>query len=126
MALRLAEHAEQDRPRERLWAVGPAALTAQELLAILLGTGCAHGGGRAARAGGRLPAPPRRASLGGVGADPWGGTQQGRARGGGAGAGTPGGGRNGAPARADPRAHGRAALLRCQAARPRGRGVPRA
>src|SRR5436309_2405344 len=40
MALRLAEHAEQDRPRERLWAVGPAALTAQELLAILLGTGC--------------------------------------------------------------------------------------
>src|SRR5256885_5811377 len=41
MALRLAEHAEQDRPRERLWAVGPAALTAQELLAIVLGTGCA-------------------------------------------------------------------------------------
>src|SRR3989442_6346933 len=41
MALRLAEPAEQDRPRERLWAVGPAALTAQELLAIVLGTGCA-------------------------------------------------------------------------------------
>ena len=41
MPLRLAEHAEHDRPRERLWAVGPAALTGQELLAILLGTGCA-------------------------------------------------------------------------------------
>lgn len=41
MPLRLAEHPERDRPRERLWAVGPAALTAQELLAILLGTGCA-------------------------------------------------------------------------------------
>src|SRR5438132_13904337 len=41
MPLRLAEHPEHDRPRERLWAVGPAALTGQELLAILLGTGCA-------------------------------------------------------------------------------------
>ena len=41
MPLRLAEHPAQDRPRERLWAVGPAALTGQELLAILLGTGCA-------------------------------------------------------------------------------------
>src|SRR5207237_153108 len=29
-----------DRRRERLWSVGPAALTGQELLAILLGTGC--------------------------------------------------------------------------------------
>jgi DNA repair protein RadC len=28
-----------DRPRERLWALGPAALTTAELLAILLGTG---------------------------------------------------------------------------------------
>jgi DNA repair protein RadC len=28
-----------DLPRERLWALGPAALTARELLAILLGTG---------------------------------------------------------------------------------------
>jgi DNA repair protein RadC len=28
-----------ERPRERLWSVGPAALTAVELLAILLGTG---------------------------------------------------------------------------------------
>jgi DNA repair protein RadC len=40
MPLRLAEHPEHDRPRERLWAVGPAALTGQELLAVLLGTGC--------------------------------------------------------------------------------------
>jgi DNA repair protein RadC len=36
-------HAE--RPRERLWALGPAALTSVELLAILLGTGT---GGRTA------------------------------------------------------------------------------
>ena len=28
-----------DRPRERFWAVGPSALTGQELLAIVLGTG---------------------------------------------------------------------------------------
>src|SRR3989449_3164491 len=41
MPLRLAEHPAQGRPGERLWAVGPAALTGQELLAILLGTGCA-------------------------------------------------------------------------------------
>jgi len=41
MSLRLSEHQERDRPRERLWAVGPAALTARELLAIVLGTGCA-------------------------------------------------------------------------------------
>jgi DNA repair protein RadC len=40
MALRLAEQPLRDRPRERLWAVGPAALTGQELLAIVLGTGC--------------------------------------------------------------------------------------
>ncbi len=40
MPLRLSEHPERDRPRERLWAVGPAALTGQELLAIVLGTGC--------------------------------------------------------------------------------------
>jgi len=39
MLLRLAEQAADDRPRERLWALGPAALTRQELLAILLGTG---------------------------------------------------------------------------------------
>ena len=41
MPLRLAEHPAHDRPRERLWSVGPAALTGQELLAILLGTGSA-------------------------------------------------------------------------------------
>jgi len=41
MPLRLSEHAAPDRPRERFWSVGPGALTAQELLAILLGTGCA-------------------------------------------------------------------------------------
>src|SRR5881396_2005299 len=40
MPLRLSEHPERDRPRERLWSVCPAALTGQELLAILLGTGC--------------------------------------------------------------------------------------
>lgn len=28
-----------DRPRERLWALGPAALSARELVAVLLGTG---------------------------------------------------------------------------------------
>ena len=39
MSLRLSEHLQQDRPRERFWAVGPGALTGQELLAILLGTG---------------------------------------------------------------------------------------
>src|SRR3989442_3370194 len=39
MPLRLSEHLERDGPRERFWAVGPGALTAQELLAILLGTG---------------------------------------------------------------------------------------
>lgn len=31
-----------DRPRERLWRLGAASLTAPELLAILLGTGDAH------------------------------------------------------------------------------------
>ena len=39
MPLRLSEHLECARPRERFWAVGPGALTTQELLAILLGTG---------------------------------------------------------------------------------------
>lgn len=39
MPLRLSEHLERDRPRERLWRLGSPALTAQELLAILLGTG---------------------------------------------------------------------------------------
>jgi DNA repair protein RadC len=41
MTLRLSERPETDRPRERLWTVGPGALTGVELLAILLGTGCA-------------------------------------------------------------------------------------
>lgn len=41
MPLRLAEHPVHDRPRERLWLHGAAALTGQELLAVLLGTGCA-------------------------------------------------------------------------------------
>jgi len=40
MALRLSEHPPRERPRERLWAIGAAALTGQELLAIVLGTGC--------------------------------------------------------------------------------------
>src|SRR2546430_8767560 len=74
MPLRLAEHPEHDRPRERLWAVGPAALTGHELLAILLGTGCAGrdalvvAGGLPARVGGSLPRlrsrpPPRVARI---------------------------------------------------------------
>ena len=42
MMLRLAEQPARDRPRERLWALGAAALTAQELVAILLGTGDAR------------------------------------------------------------------------------------
>jgi DNA repair protein RadC len=37
--LHLAESPPDDRPRERLRALGPGALTAAELLAILLGTG---------------------------------------------------------------------------------------
>src|SRR5437867_9068595 len=41
MSLRLSEHPERDRPAGRVRSVGPAALTAQELLAILLGTGYA-------------------------------------------------------------------------------------
>jgi DNA repair protein RadC len=36
MPLLLADH---DRPRERLWRLGPVALNARELLAVLLGTG---------------------------------------------------------------------------------------
>lgn len=46
-----------DRPRERLWALGPGALTGAELLAILLGTGGPDGS--APEIGARL--------LGGVG-----------------------------------------------------------
>ena len=50
MPLRLSEQPEQDRPRERFWALGAAALTGQELLAILLGTGT-HGRDALALAG---------------------------------------------------------------------------
>jgi len=37
--VRISETRAQDRPRERLFALGPAALTTAELLAILIGTG---------------------------------------------------------------------------------------
>ena len=43
MALPFSTLREADRPRERLWSLGPSALTTAELLAILLGTG---GGGQ--------------------------------------------------------------------------------
>jgi DNA repair protein RadC len=43
MALPLSTLPDTERPRERLWCLGPAALTTAELLAILLGTG---GGGQ--------------------------------------------------------------------------------
>src|SRR5215212_1150760 len=39
MALSISTLQNADRPRERLWLLGPAALTTAELLAILLGTG---------------------------------------------------------------------------------------
>jgi DNA repair protein RadC len=42
MALPVSTLPDIDRPRERLWSLGPAALTTAELLAIVLGTG---GGG---------------------------------------------------------------------------------
>jgi len=35
----LATLSDTDRPRERLWSLGPAALTTAELLAVLIGTG---------------------------------------------------------------------------------------
>jgi DNA repair protein RadC len=41
-AARLGETRPHDRPRERLRALGPGALTAVELLAILLGTGTSN------------------------------------------------------------------------------------
>lgn len=44
MRTHLADH---DLPRERLWRLGPGALTAPELLAILLGTGDTHHDARA-------------------------------------------------------------------------------
>jgi DNA repair protein RadC len=43
MALPVSLLPDIDRPRERLWALGPTALTTAELLAIVLGTG---GGGQ--------------------------------------------------------------------------------
>jgi DNA repair protein RadC len=39
MAVALTPPPSDERPRERLWTLGPAALTAGELLAVLLGTG---------------------------------------------------------------------------------------
>jgi DNA repair protein RadC len=42
MALPVSTLRQEDRPRERLWSLGPSALTTAELLAIVLGTG---GGG---------------------------------------------------------------------------------
>ncbi len=39
MAVALTPPLPDERPRERLWTLGPAALTAGELLALLLGTG---------------------------------------------------------------------------------------
>jgi DNA repair protein RadC len=39
MSFRIAETPSRDRPRERLFALGAAALTTAELLAILIGTG---------------------------------------------------------------------------------------
>lgn len=42
-SLRIAESALPDRPRERLFALGPAALTVAELVAILIGTGTSRG-----------------------------------------------------------------------------------
>jgi DNA repair protein RadC len=43
VALPVSTLPDADRPRERLWSLGPAALTTAELLAIVLGTG---GGGQ--------------------------------------------------------------------------------
>src|SRR5215208_2058116 len=39
MVLPVSTIPEADRPRERLWSLGPSALTTAELLAIVLGTG---------------------------------------------------------------------------------------
>ncbi len=39
MQIQVSSLAEAERPRERLWALGPSALTTAELLAILIGTG---------------------------------------------------------------------------------------
>jgi DNA repair protein RadC len=52
MSLFLPAVPDADRPRERLWSLGPAALTTAELLAILLGTG--GGGSDVLEVAGRL------------------------------------------------------------------------
>jgi DNA repair protein RadC len=52
MSVSLAALPSAERPRERLWTLGPAALTTLELLAILLGTG--SGGNTAMDIAGRL------------------------------------------------------------------------
>jgi DNA repair protein RadC len=52
MPLSLPTVPEADRPRERLWSLGPAALTTAELVAILLGTG--GGGSDVLEVAGRL------------------------------------------------------------------------
>ena len=52
MPLSLPAIPDADRPRERLWSLGPAALTTAELLAILLGTG--GGGADVLEVAGRL------------------------------------------------------------------------
>jgi DNA repair protein RadC len=44
MARSAAALLDADRPRERLWSLGPAALTTAELLAVLIGTGGAGQG----------------------------------------------------------------------------------
>jgi DNA repair protein RadC len=56
-----------DRPRERLWSLGPGALTSVELLAILLGTG---GGGRDAHALAELLLKEAGGTLRGIAARP--------------------------------------------------------
>jgi DNA repair protein RadC len=55
MPILVRELAQADRPRERLWELGPAALTAAELVAILVGTG--GPGGDALAVAGALLAP---------------------------------------------------------------------
>jgi DNA repair protein RadC len=52
MSAPLAAVPPTDRPRERLWSLGPAALTAAELLAIVIGTG--KGGRSVLEVAGRL------------------------------------------------------------------------
>lgn len=51
MAAPLAPAPAPDRPRERLWSLGPPALSTQELLAVLLGTGATEQGAQEVAAG---------------------------------------------------------------------------